>query len=197
MADKNNLQNGLVNAQMFYKPAKKSGRNPHLKSEYSTLRDVQNAVYPALHEQGIFVIFGIVWHEQTPIGVECKLVMGDESVSIVCPANFSGNAQQRGAEITYAKRYALIAITGAEIDDGTDDDGESVKDLQQPKPVKPKPTVKEMMSKIAKAETHDKLMAMRDYVEKNCNTSKGHLLKCIENRKEVLDEADSHKSWEE
>lgn len=183
---KQNIEAAFLAAQPEFTSARKSGENKHLKSTYSTLKDVQDAIYPALHRHGIMVVFGIVWHEQQPIGVECRFVMDDQSMSTICPAVFSGNAQQRGSEITYAKRYALIALSGVAINDGTDDDGEAAKQGPNsgPGPTRPtKPTVKQMMSDIARAPDEDRLAQIEAFVQANANTSKDVLVKAIEEKR--------------
>ena len=185
-------------AQTDFLKAQKTGKNPHLKSDYSTLRDVQDAVYPALHEHGFSVIFGIVWDEAKTqaIGVECRLSFGaDGSISTICPIIVGNNMQQLGSAITYAKRYALIAITGVAIDDGTDDDGQAAKGRNQggiannstlPPPAPEKPSVKRIMSDIGKARLPDRLDEIEAYVNSNANTSKEHLLECIQKRRAEL-----------
>ena len=197
------IDSAFLAAQRDFLSAEKSGKNPHLKSTYSTLKDVQAAVYPSLHANGLAVIFGLVWKDAEVIGVECKVFGCGGSISTIVPIQAWQNMQQLGSAISYAKRYGLIAITGLAINDGTDDDGEAAKkgpksEPRPPRPEKPaKPSVRQTMSAIARADTHERLMKILDWVENNADTSKDHLIQCIEERKDILDKADHDKSWEE
>lgn len=95
----------------------KDGVNPHFKNRYSTLNEVLGKVKEPLAKLGILVV-------QFPVkdGLETRLVdteSGDELISLT-PYTGVADMQKLGGAITYARRYALIAMLGLEDED---DDG--------------------------------------------------------------------------
>lgn len=107
----------------------KHGLNPHFKSKYATLEDITAAVLPALAKHGLswvaapsmtehgFALVCTLWHKD-----------GGE-VHGMWPLASSGNAQQRGSELTYARRYMLTSMTGVAPDE--DDDGNAAVTARQ------------------------------------------------------------------
>lgn len=100
---------------------------------YADLSAVHAVVGPALHDAGIY------WQQHPGVGrasnetiVTTLLVHADSSQwvesDITVPIGSPGGAQQHGSAITYARRYALVAICGLDIED---DDGAAA----QPQPV--------------------------------------------------------------
>jgi len=115
------LAKALVAAQKATESIKKAATNPAFKSKYADLAHVVEGVVPALNEAGVAVI-------QSPASdgdrVSVTTVLLHES-----GASISGTLHLRptkndpqgvGSAITYARRYALLAMTGAapEDDDG-------------------------------------------------------------------------------
>jgi hypothetical protein len=129
------IATALVEAHKAFKPVAQSGRNPHLKSSYSTIADYLNAVRPALLANGIVAIQSV---SKTDVGiaVTTKLIhtSGEylESDACVLPVE-KPNAQAVGSAISYARRYSLASFLG--IAAGTeDDDGAAASKVGASKP---------------------------------------------------------------
>ena len=128
------LIKALVKAQENMPYAEKTGYNKHLKSYYSTFKDIHTAVVPALNAQGIYFYQVIEPHQVTTF-----FARGDQTISTACPIRVAENAdmQKFGSGVTYAKRYGLMALSGSAVeDDESDDDGEQAKLSPPPTPVK-------------------------------------------------------------
>ena len=118
-----NIWAALAAAQAEYKPLKQSGRNPHFKSEYSTLGDIIDATRPALTKHGIAIYQAPGTLDGGDLVVKSLLAHGDsgdvleDDLIIARPAKM----QDLGNVVTYARRYLLGAQLG--IAAGEDDDG--------------------------------------------------------------------------
>lgn len=119
--DRGPLAKALVTAQKASEAVKKASTNPAFKSKYADLAGVVEAVVPALNEAGVAVLqppaFDGEW-----VSVDTTLLHeGGSSVSCTLKLRPTKNDPQGvGSAITYARRYSLLAMTGAapEDDDG-------------------------------------------------------------------------------
>ena len=94
--------------------------NPHFKSKFATLANVTKKVVPKLAEHGFsFTVGSFVDNGLLVIDAHLLHVSG-ESRSLQFPITET-NPQKVGSAISYARRYALTALTGVVAD--TDDDG--------------------------------------------------------------------------
>jgi len=97
----------------------KDGVNPHFHNEYSTLNEVLGKVEPVLSELNVVII-------QSPNVDGLRTVLhdteDDTSIESTVPYIGATDMQKLGGAITYAKRYALIAMLGLA---DADDDGET------------------------------------------------------------------------
>ena len=109
----------------------KSAINPHFKSKYIPLDDIN----PAIDE--ILTVHGFVWVTKPTItpsgeaGLEYKMVYvidGTQDVGVMKLENDKSGPQGQGSGITYARRYALCAYLGIVAD--ADDDGEKAEGAQ-------------------------------------------------------------------
>jgi hypothetical protein len=111
----------FIAAQKATEAVKKASTNPAFKSRYADLAVVVEAVIPALNESGIAVI-------QSP-SFDGDLVSVTTVLLHESGASVTGTLSMRptkmdpqgvGSAITYARRYALLAMAGAapEDDDG-------------------------------------------------------------------------------
>lgn len=101
----------------------KGSRNDHFKSSYADLADVVGAVLPALARQGLaWITVPTMTEAGFVLQYSLKHVLG-ESIDGVWPLPDPASAtpQAVGSAVTYAKRYALSAVTGVAPDE--DDDG--------------------------------------------------------------------------
>ena len=127
------LNEAMLEFQKLAVTAKKDGKNPHFKSNYSTLESVIEAVKQG-NQFGLFftqgmtyeyvsdinggntvipVVFTKVMHEHDDTVIESKLPI------MLAQTNME-NPQKIGSAITYYKRYTLQSVYGlpSEDDDG-------------------------------------------------------------------------------
>jgi len=113
----------FIAAQKATEAVKKASTNPAFKSRYADLAVVVEAVIPALNESGIAVIQSPSFDGDL---VSVTTVLLHESGSSVTgtlsmrPTKM--DPQGVGSAITYARRYALLAMAGAAPED---DDGQA------------------------------------------------------------------------
>ena len=128
-----NLASAMLEFQKLSVSAKKDGKNPHFRSNYSKLESVIEAVNQG-NQFGLFFTQEIdyVWTSHHDAKSEVVVVTtvrheNDESTYvsklpiILSNANME-NPQKVGSAITYAKRYTLQAVYGlpSEDDDGNE-----------------------------------------------------------------------------
>ena len=133
MVKKHTIKTALLAFQKLAVTAKKDGKNPHFRSNYSTLESVIEAVKQGnqfglfftqemTYEKGfddneigyvIPVVVTKVIHEHDDTVIESKLPI------MLAQANME-NPQKIGSAITYYKRYTLQSVYGlpSEDDDG-------------------------------------------------------------------------------
>lgn len=104
--------------------------NPHFRSKFASLASVRNAVVPVLAAEGLAV-------SQKPsvangeVVVDTVLMYGNErDVSTLTMPVAKADAQGIGSAITYARRYALMAVCGV-VGDDDDDGNQAVAKAQQ------------------------------------------------------------------
>ena len=133
MVKKHTIKTALLAFQKLAVTAKKDGKNPHFRSNYSTLESVIEAVNQG-NQFGLFftqemtydyvsnddgsnvvvpVVSTKVMHEHDDTVIESKLPI------MLARANME-NPQKIGSAITYYKRYTLQSVYGlpSEDDDG-------------------------------------------------------------------------------
>lgn len=111
----------LIDARSAFKSAHKSASNPRFGSKYATLEDVIDAVNQALLGKRIFCT------QQTDI-MDGRMVLhtrflheSGQWIGSVYPIHpIKSDPQAEGSALTYARRYALMALAGIapEDDDG-------------------------------------------------------------------------------
>jgi hypothetical protein len=90
--------------------------------DYAGLDAVARHVMPLLGENGLaFATFPTIHHGRFAL-IYSLLHESGERLDGVYPLAERGTPQQRGSEITYARRYTLLAVTGV-APGGDDDDG--------------------------------------------------------------------------
>lgn len=140
-SDKNEtIFKAFITAQAQMDGVKKNATNPHFKKKYADLGAVCEAVMDKLSDQGIGVIQWPV-SDQNGVGVETILIhssgewlSGEYTLPLA-----KQDPQAAGSAITYARRYALMAICGIvpEDDDGNAASGRDAKKDVDP-PARPK-----------------------------------------------------------
>ena len=127
-----NIAKALLTARKAFTAVVKTQINPHFKSRYADLQDVFNAVDDALADNGLVVVQAVMcdgtrtWLETRLIHVESgEYFRSDYPLQ---PGK-TNDPQALGGALTYARRYALMALLGIAAED---DDGNTAS--QQPKP---------------------------------------------------------------
>jgi hypothetical protein len=115
------LAKALVAAQKATEAVKKASTNSHFNNKYADLAVVVEAVVPALNAAGVAVIQSPSSDGQL-VGVTTVLLHegGSMVTGTLHLRPTKQDPQGVGSAITYARRYALLAMTGAapEDDDG-------------------------------------------------------------------------------
>jgi hypothetical protein len=110
-------------AQKAQEAVKKASTNPAFKSKYADLAGVVEAVVPALNDNGI-AYMQLPSNDGELVGVTTILIheSGATCTGTLHMKPSKADPQGVGSAITYARRYALLAITGAAPED---DDGQA------------------------------------------------------------------------
>ncbi|CAB3654354.1 hypothetical protein LMG26685_02920 [Achromobacter mucicolens] len=129
----------LLAAQKATEFAKKDATNPHFKNKYADLPAVIEAVKPALNAAGIVYIQTASPSDDNRLHLTTMLMHESGewiSDTLVMPLP-KQDPQGYGSAMTYARRYALAAITGVYQDD---DDGNAASGAGEKKTRVSKPT---------------------------------------------------------
>lgn len=117
---KKTLAEALIAFQADLPSVALDATNPHFKSKYASLGSVTKAVLPKLSEHGLAFSVGSFVDNGLLI-VDAHLIHeSGESRSLQFPIT-EANPQKIGSALSYARRYALSALTGVVADE--DDDG--------------------------------------------------------------------------
>lgn len=115
------LARAFVAAQKASEAVKKASTNPAFKSKYADLAGVVEAVVPALNNCGVGVMQFPAF-DGDMVGVTTTLLheSGSSVTATLLLRPSKSDPQGVGSAITYARRYSVLAITGAapEDDDG-------------------------------------------------------------------------------
>lgn len=155
-SDTNALYAALAQAQAEMKNPGLDSTNPHFKNKYASLLSVREAVLPAMNRHGIAVVqcpvSGMIG-DKVSAGVETILTHsggGEMRSTILMPVD-RPNAQGVGSAITYARRYALLAVAGL-VGDPDDDGNEASSPPPSPqRAAQAKPTTKAPGQKFMEA----------------------------------------------
>lgn len=127
----NELAQALSKAQGEMKPASKSGKNPHFKSNYSTMQDLINASKSPLSTNGLSVT-QITSEVDAGVLLETYLMhtSGQWLQSEMLLKPMKDGPQALGSALTYARRYCYESILG--MSGIPDDDAEQAEQKQKP-----------------------------------------------------------------
>lgn len=145
---------------------KKDGNNPFFKSKYATLNSVLETIERHLTTCGLVVV-------QNPMVDRLETVISDvesgEFIKSEIPYIAIADMQKLGSAITYARRYALMAMLNLEAED---DDGNGampkseVKETLKELPITPNQEVwlKEHNADFGKMLAYDKKVYKTNYI---------------------------------
>lgn len=125
------LAKAIVAAQKATESIKKAATNPAFKSKYADLAHVVEGVIPALNGAGVAVIQSPAF-DGDMVSVETMMLheSGAAVSSTLRLRPSKTDPQGIGSAITYARRYALLAMTGAAPED---DDGNAASGPAEPR----------------------------------------------------------------
>lgn len=116
----------LLEFQKLNITVEKDGKNPHFNSEYTTLDEVLSKVKGPLNNLNVVIVQAPGYRTETNADMEYGLFTrlidteDDSFIEGFVPYLEATNAQKLGSNLTYARRYSLIAMLGLGDDD---DDG--------------------------------------------------------------------------
>lgn len=127
--DRAPLAKAFIAAQKASEAIKKANTNPAFKSKYADLAAVVEAVVPALNNAGVGVL-QFPAYDGDMVGVTTTLIheTGSSVTSTLLMRPSKSDPQGVGSATTYARRYSLLAMTGAAPED---DDGQAASGPRQ------------------------------------------------------------------
>lgn len=140
--DRAPLAKAFVAAQKATESVKKAATNPAFKTKYADLAHVVEGVIPALNNAGVGLLQFPAFDGEMVSVTTTMLHESGSSVSATLHLRPSkSDPQGVGSAITYARRYALLAMTGAapEDDDGNAASGPRSAPRPEPKHAEPAP----------------------------------------------------------
>lgn len=156
------IVSALVKAEEKISDPKRDGNNPHFRSKYITLDAVIEATRKPLASEGVKVIQSPSTNERG-VTVTTRLVHGASGEwiedDLTMPLPSSATPQAVGSAITYARRYALLAMLNL---GGEDDDGTAATDAANKAAAKQQPrgnfpgVVEDVIVDVQKAERKNK-----------------------------------------
>lgn len=123
---RSDLYTALIGAQAEFGAVAKDADNPFFKSKYADLPAVKAAAQPVLTKHGLGVIqepgyFKLGEKVYDTLATTVIHTSGQSCKSVMVLRPVKSDPQAQGSAITYAKRYAFMAVLGLVADD--DDDG--------------------------------------------------------------------------
>jgi len=121
------LAEAMAKFQADLPTAKKDGKNPHFRSNYATLSSVWDAIREPLSKNGLSIVQLNLPSDPGTVTVKTVLMhtSGEQIWGTITLPTMKADPQGYGSALTYARRYALMGMTGV---CGEDDDGEGAMD---------------------------------------------------------------------
>lgn len=125
MEREKDIHSKLLEFQKLGITIKKGSVNPHFKNAYANINEILDKVKPELTNLGVLLT-------QLPQADGLKTVLYDTesgtNVEGFLPFIQMADAQKLGSNITYNRRYSLVAMLGLEDED---DDGQNASDKEK------------------------------------------------------------------
>lgn len=105
--------------------------NPFYHSKYVSIENIMNTIKPLLEKEWLLIYHSV---DSTTVKTYIYEVESGEYVESTFPINSSLDAQKKGAEITYGKRYNIVALLALieDDDDGNTASGKTVQSASVP-----------------------------------------------------------------
>jgi hypothetical protein len=111
-----------------FKPIKKESENPYFKSKYADLETIKSSVDSALLKHGLVIVSRIA---DGNLHTSLVHIESGDAIDSVFPLTPGLDAQKRGSEITYGRRYSIQCLLDLVAED--DDGNQAVSKPEQPK----------------------------------------------------------------
>jgi len=119
MSENKSISTKLFQIQKEIGKITKGANNPFFKSKYYDINQLLDHILPILQKNQVVILQPIVEDEVQTV-IRC-IETGEEEVSAI-PLSQGLDAQKKGSEITYFRRYTLASLLALQSDD---DDGNS------------------------------------------------------------------------
>ena len=169
------LFNSVSNFQVECPKISKDSNNPFFsdakrKVNYASLPHILTVITPILKKNGLLIVQPVVNNCVVTKLIHIETGQTLESVyDIVCKD--STNAQQIGSGVSYARRYSITSILNLNIDDESDDDGNSAtNNVAKPQAPK-KEDLNPKHSNWAKAKEHLQTGGLMEDIERKYTIS--------------------------
>jgi hypothetical protein len=151
MTDLDQLAAALVSAQAEFAAIPKTADNPFFKSKYAPLSTVVEVTQPILAKHGLAVSqHPVVLDGESALTTYLLHSSGQQLVSTMRLCAAKNDPQGQGAAITYARRFAFMAVLGLVADDDDDGNTATTRARQAPPPSKKLPTHIAKLAAVAK-----------------------------------------------
>lgn len=138
----------LIKARKAFKAAVKDAKNPHFKSAYVSLDGVVDAITDALLDNGIVQTQPTAIEEGKTVLHTRFLHISGQWIGGTYPVHpVKNDPQGEGSALTYARRYALMALAGIAPED---DDGNAATQAARTQQAAPQGPTPEQRAAIAK-----------------------------------------------
>lgn len=168
------LAKALVAAQKATESIKKAATNPAFKSKYADLAHVVEGVVPALNAAGVMVLQCPGFDGDFVSVTTTFLHEGGSSVTSTLNMRPSKQDPQGiGSAITYARRYALLAMAGGAPEDDDGNAASGPRNEARPTPLRTEPKVPTLNERADRLVASLKALTTADDVRKAYQLASG------------------------
>jgi hypothetical protein len=161
------IYKALSSAKGEFKPIRKESENPYFKSKYADLETIKGSVDQALAKHGLVVVSRIA---DGNLHTSLVHIESGDAIDSVFPLSPGLDAQRKGSEISYGRRYSIQCLLDLV---ALDDDGNEASALSQPTKQAP-PAKKE--APFDPIEKHKKALAWCQNVTELTKLGEGFML---------------------
>jgi hypothetical protein len=179
--DQATLAAALLAAQKEMPSLQRDSINPHFKNKYVSLDSLMWKILPVLNEQGLVLLQHPTTLEGRP-ALRTRLLheSGESEEDTMLLVLDKDNPQGQGSAITYARRYAVMAMLGLVADQ--DDDGAAASKLSKPKPAEALAGFhahEKIDGLLAQLKAADPSKNWKQVAEKACQRDYGHAMNAL------------------
>jgi hypothetical protein len=194
MADKTNIYTKLLAFQKLGVSIRKDKKNPHFKNDYASINEVLDKVKPVLSELGVVIIQQPEVTKATSdledtlcpgLRTTLRDVESETEVSGFLPFIGATDPQKLGSNLTYLRRYALVAMLGLEDEDDDGNHASAKTPVAAPKSLIT--AFDQAMEALGKAETETALVKVWQTLSPTLQKDPEVIAKAKEVKAQILD----------